>query len=283
MKKILVPTDFSACANNALNFAVQMAKLLSWNITLIHTVESDTGIYMDYMGVQREREEQMLEEAKQQLQLVKSAILETEKISIEAQISTGAVNENILSSVAKIKADLIVMGTMGSSGSVAEKLWGTKTAAIAGNSTIPVIAVPYSYSWSEPREILFATNRFEKNPALLTPLFEIARLFKSRIHAVVFTDELNAGGSDFVDNSRGLDDYKYFLAQILPAQTLVTAHISGSRFEEALQQYIEKNNIGMVAMISQQRGFLSRLVHPSATRSMAYHATIPLLIMPDQH
>ncbi|MFT3948500.1 MAG: universal stress protein [Agriterribacter sp.] len=283
MKKILVPTDFSACANNALNLAVQIAKLLSWDIVLVHTVGIEAGMYMDYMGVQKEYEEEMLEDAGKQLQLLKDAIQQTEKLSIETRLSTGGIKENILASAKEIKPGLIVMGTMGTTGGPGEKLWGTKTAAITGDSTIPVIAVPYSYSWREPNEILFATNHFEKAPLLLTPLFEIARLFKSRIHAVVFTDEDSASGSDFVDHSRGLHDYSYFLSQTFPEQNIATAHISGSRFEEALQQYIEKNNIGMVAMISQQRGFLSRLVHPSATRSMAYHATIPLLIIPDKH
>lgn len=283
MKKILVPTDFSACANNALNVAVQIARLLQWNIVLVHTIESEAGMYMDYMGVQKDREEQMLEEAREKLRLLEKAIRETENVPVEAQLKTGSVKENILSSVKDIEADLIVMGTMGTAGGAGEKLWGTKTAAITGSSTVPVIAVPYSYAWNAPHNILFATNHFEKETELLKPLFNIAGLFKSSIHVVVFTDEDSSTGYDFVDHSRGLDDYKYFLAQTFPGQNIITAHISGSRFEETLQQYIKENNIEMVAMISQQRGFLSRLVQPSATRSMAYHTTVPLLIIPDRN
>ena len=282
MEKILVPTDFSACADNALNFSVEIAKLLSSSIVLIHTIESDAGVYMDAMGVQQEREEQILLEARQKLQLLEKAISETEKISVEAQLYTGGVKENILSAVKDTSPDLIVMGTMGASGGLGEKIWGTKTAAITGSSAVPVIAVPYSYTWNEPHEILFATNRFEKDAALLASLFEIAGTFKSRVHVVIFTDEDNSIGSDFVDNSRGIKDYEYFLSQAFPDKNIITAHISGSRFEETLQQYIEANNIGMVAMVSLQRGFLSRLVHPSTTRRMAYHTTVPLLIIPDQ-
>jgi nucleotide-binding universal stress UspA family protein len=279
MKKILVPIDFSECANNALNFAVQMAKLLPWNITLLHSIETETGMYMDdYSGAQRAREEQMLEDAKQKLQLLKNAIAQTENIFIEAQISTGAIKENIITGVKNTDADLIVMGTMGISG---KKLWGTKTAAITGESTVPVIAVPYSYNWNKPHNILFATNLFEKNLALLNPLFEIAGLLNGHIHTVVFTDENSANGLNFINNSRGLSDYKYFLTQTFPNQHITTEHISGNKFEDALQQYIDQNNIGMIAMISRQRGFLSRLMRPSATRSMAYHATIPLLVIPD--
>ncbi len=283
MKKILVPTDFSECANNALNFALQIAKQLSWEIVLVHTVEGETGIYGDYMGVQKDQEGEMLKEARQKLQLLNDAIRETEKVTIESQIYTGNVKENILTAIDNTKPELVVMGTMGTSGGRAEKIWGTKTAAITGSSNVPVIAVPYSYNWSKPAEILFTTNHFEKNTELLKPIFSIADLFNSRIHIVVFTNEKTSSGSDFVAHSRGLNDYEYFLKREFPGKNIVNVHLSGGGFEETLQQYIEENNIGMVVMISTQRGFWSRLAHPSATRSMAYHTTIPLLIIPDNN
>lgn len=39
MKRILVPTDFSYCANNATDFAVQSAKIFNAEITLLHSFE----------------------------------------------------------------------------------------------------------------------------------------------------------------------------------------------------------------------------------------------------
>lgn len=282
MKKILVPTDFSKCADNALSFAVQIAKLMPAGIVLIHTVESGTGMYMDYMGVQKEQEEHMLHEATKKLNMIRDAIRKSESVTIEAQLYTGYVKENILAAVENTKADVVIMGTMGATGGIGKKVWGTKTASVTGGSTVPVIAVPYSYDWSMPEEILFATNRFEKDPVLLDSLFGIARLFQSRIHIVVFTDEDSAIGADFVDHSRELESYKNFLGQKFPGQQIITAHLSGSRFEETLQDYIDSNGIDIVAMVSLQRGFLSRVIHPSVTRSMAYHTTIPLLVIPDK-
>ena len=282
MKKILVLTDFSKCADNALSFAVQIARLMPAGIVLAHTVESDTGMYMDYMGVQKEQEEEMLHEAAKKLSMTREAIRESEGVTVETQLYTGYVKENILAAVENTKADIVVMGTMGATGRISEKVWGTRTASVTGGSAVPMIAVPYSYNRIMPGEILFATNRFEKDPGLLTSLFEIARLFKSRIHIVVFTDEDSATGADFVDHSRELESYEYFLGQKFPGQQIITAHLSGRRFEETLQDYIDKNNINMVAMISLQRGFLSRVIHPSVTRSMAYHTTIPLLVIPDK-
>jgi nucleotide-binding universal stress UspA family protein len=239
-------------------------------------------MYMDYMGAQKEQEEQMLHEAAKKLNMIREAIRGSEGMSIETQMYTGYVKENILAAVENTKADIVVMGTMGAASGTGGKVWGTKTASVTGKSNVPVIAVPYSYTWKMPGEILFATNRFEKDPGLLTHLFEIARLFKSRIHAVVFTDEDSAAGADFVEHSRELKSYEYFLQQKFPGQQIITAHLSGSSFEETLQDYTDSNGIDMVAMVSLQRGFLSRVIHPSVTRSMAYHTAIPLLVIPDK-
>lgn len=280
MKRILVPTDFSKCADNALNLAVRIATLLPADITLVHTVESVTEFYIDYMGVQKEQEEELLSEARTKLRLLEQSIRETEHITINAQLYTGSKKENILTAITDTHADLVVMGTMGTAGGIGSRIWGSKTASITGDSVVPVIAVPYDYSWIAPNDILFATNHFERDTTLLTTLFEIAALFKSGVHAVVFTDEESGSGADFVDHTRGMESYDRFLQQTFPGQKIIAAHISGDGFEETLQLYIEENNIGMIAMVSQQRGLLSRIIHPSATRSMTYHATMPLLILP---
>ena len=51
MKKILVPTDISSRAANAVDFAVQSAKLLPAEINLLHAFERKGSTYSDYLGV----------------------------------------------------------------------------------------------------------------------------------------------------------------------------------------------------------------------------------------
>jgi nucleotide-binding universal stress UspA family protein len=53
MKQILVPTDFSACADKAVDFAVQSAKFLSMEVTLLHAFHPG-NLYTDYMRVNKE-------------------------------------------------------------------------------------------------------------------------------------------------------------------------------------------------------------------------------------
>ena len=61
MKKILVPTDFSTCADNAIDFAVQSAKILPVEILLLNAFELSGDIYTDYMGVNKEFNQSQLQ------------------------------------------------------------------------------------------------------------------------------------------------------------------------------------------------------------------------------
>ena len=45
MKSILVPTDFSTEANNALDFAIQLAKKTDAQIKLLHVIELPSGSF----------------------------------------------------------------------------------------------------------------------------------------------------------------------------------------------------------------------------------------------
>ena len=96
MKRILVPTDFSGCADNAVNFAVQSAKILPVEVTLLHAFEVKGDVYTDYMGVNKEFNQSLLDEVENKLSQLKSSIEKTEGIVVTTYIFKGTVNEAIL-------------------------------------------------------------------------------------------------------------------------------------------------------------------------------------------
>ncbi|MEO8711562.1 MAG: universal stress protein, partial [Parafilimonas sp.] len=88
MKQILVPTDFSKCADNAIDFAVHSAKILPAEITLLHSFEVNNNIYNDYMGVNRQFNLTMLNDAKEKLELRKKDIEATDGVIVDTLVST---------------------------------------------------------------------------------------------------------------------------------------------------------------------------------------------------
>ena len=166
MKRVLVPTDFSACADNAINFAVESARIVPLQITLLHSFEIISNVYTDYVGVNKEFNTTLLNEANSKLIKLKEEIKEKHGVPVDVVISTESLQEAISTTLQNGKFDAIVMGTLGASG-IKEKLWGSRTANTISKSGVPVFAIPNDYKWKKPQKILLATNQFEKDPEIL--------------------------------------------------------------------------------------------------------------------
>lgn len=281
MKKILVPTDFSGCANNAVDFAVQSAKILPAEIVLLHAFEVQGNLYTDYMGVNREFNQSLMEDAGQKLEQVKKSIEEAEEVAVSTIIYKGTVKDAVMETTIAVNADLIVMGTLGASG-FKEKFLGSKTASIIGSVNIPVMAIPYEYEWKKPETFLLATNHFEKEPAILDCVFELADLYMAKVQVAVFTDEDDDKAATYMEHIRKTPQYEKLLKQQYNEETLSAKHLYGLEFEETLQKHIEEKGIDILVMITYQKkeSIWKRIFNPSKTKKMSYHINIPLLAIP---
>jgi nucleotide-binding universal stress UspA family protein len=279
MKQILVPTDFSTCADNAINFAVQSAKIIPVKITLLHSFEVNNNIYTDYLGVNREFNMTMLNGIEEKMMQLKKSIFETDGMVVDTYISTNSLQEAITKFIKEKKVDLIVMGSLGASG-MKEKLWGSRTGAVIGKSSVPVIVVPVEYEWKKPHNILLATNRFEKEAAILNYLFELAGLYMCQVQVAVFTDGDDDNAQTFLEHQQKISEYEEYLKETYKEETLTSAHIHGEDFETTLQNFIKENDIDILVMVTYQNTFWNRIFNPSKTKRMSYHTNIPLLAIP---
>lgn len=279
MKKILVPTDFSSSATNALNFAVQTAKAYPLEIILLHVVDRMDSLYSETPELIQENYTTVLEEAQIKLDQVKTSIAETELIEIRTFLREGEVEDHILELSEEKDIDLIVMGTFGING-LKDRIWGSKTAGLTGKTKVPVMVIPYEYNWKAPQKALLATSFFEEDSNVLNPVAELIAVYNLILHVVVFTDEDKADAAQFMENSMNLTHYGTKLQRELNTTSVITSHLSGHKFEDALQDYIEDNDIDILAMVTYQRSLWDRVFRPSTTRRMSYHTTIPLLVIP---
>ena len=279
MKQILVPTDFSNAAENAIDFAVQSAKLLPAEVTLFHSFEVNDSAYADYVGVNREFNRSMISEANEKLESIKKRIENTDGIKVKTFVSTNSLIDTITNFGKENKADLVVMGTLGASG-LKEKLWGSRTSAVIGKTMVPVMVIPNEYKWKKPEKMLLASNQFEEKPNILNFMFELAGLYMSSVQVGVFTDEDDDKTQVFLDNKKRIADYEVYLKKNYKEDTLSSVHLSGETFDETLQNFIKENQVDILVMVTYQNSFWSRLFNPSKTKRMSFHTTIPLLAIP---
>jgi len=282
MKKILVPTDFSPSAHKALHFAVEIAKEAKAQIILLHACTdlfatntmSDHTLYPDYNQTR-------VNEAKEQISLLKKSIEDTEKVSVNTQVYEGSVEDTILRASEDTDADLIIMGTLGDTG-LNEKIFGSVTAGIIGKTNIPVLTVPLLSEWAVPKKILLAVNDFGQRTEVVNSVFDLAKMFKASVHIAFFT-ELYSENEDVTPHQ--VEDilvYEEKLQTRHPETVIRAFHLKGHLFQDTIEDYLEKQNVDVVAMVTHKRGFLESVFHASMTKKMSYYSNIPLLAVPEK-
>ncbi|ULQ52012.1 universal stress protein [Flavihumibacter fluvii] len=281
MKKVLVPTDFSACATNAVEFALQSAKKIPMDITLLHAFELTGSVYTDYMGVNKEFNQLQLDEIRKQMHALAAVIEKDHGLVVKTKVITEALPKAILQATEAEKFDLIMMGTVGA-GQSRNRFLSTKTGAEIGKTDTPVFVIPMDYKWQEPSTILFATNHFEEDPAILDPIFELAGLFPAKVQVAIFTDEENDTPYTFLDHTLTLPHYEEKLKKRYPESSISTIQLYGKDFSETLQRHIDEHDVDILVMVTYHKSLWDRFFHPSMTKQMSYHTKIPLLALPSQ-
>lgn len=277
MKRILVPTDFSAYANKALDYAVSLAKKSGAEIVLLHACELIHNPFQDRKELIAEYNQSLQKGANDQLEALEKSIEETENVPITTQLYDGGVIDSIMQTVSRNNIELIVMGTLGRTG-LRNKILGSRTAEVLSESEVPMITIPNDYEWSEPKRILLALKDPNEKVELLKPAFDIGALFQSDVKAAIFTDDREEG-VEVMEHSRTIYGMQQKLQKAYDNTFVKTVHLSGHDFQSAVQEYINTNDINLLAMITHKRDTVQSLFHKSMTRKMNYHTTIPLLSM----
>ncbi len=190
MKSILVPTDFSEQAENALDFAAQIAEKNGAKVILLHVLEHPSDNAFNTMGIATKDNDpmdniymiKMMEAAKTKMEEI-VADDAYEKINLEYNIIIGRPFEQITKTLADNDCDLVVMGTTGSSG-FEEMLVGSNTERVVRRAHCPVISVKDKANVSAIKNIAFASDFVQPYEGLVARLKELQQLFDARLSLV---------------------------------------------------------------------------------------------------
>lgn len=139
-KIILVPTDFSAAAETALDHALALAARLEARVFLLHAYELPIVGFPDGMLVpSAEIASRLIASAEGKL-AASVAKRKDSGVTIVPLLKQADPREAILEAADDLSADLVVMGTHGRRG-IARALIGSVAEAIVRASTIPVLTV----------------------------------------------------------------------------------------------------------------------------------------------
>lgn len=264
INRIIVPTDFTEVAKNALHFAVQIAKPLKASIEVVHINQAsvvtpvDSGLLPDN---QYEIKLDLLQEIEQEY-------LEAE-VNIKTRIVDGFATEELRKISKSPDTDLIVMGTSNSMGFL-EKIFGRISVDVASRSSCPIIMVPEKANYKPLQQLIYASNYLQDEFSILPQVLSFSKSFGSELEFLHINE--TAMASEHVK--------KTFVKNILSEDQLDLRLINLERKEvtEGLSDYLEEQEADLLMMSTKHRNFLEKLLHKSVTQRMVVHAKVPVMI-----
>jgi nucleotide-binding universal stress UspA family protein len=134
---ILVPTDFSACSEQALDYALELAGKVDAKVHLLTVIGVPTyGVPELGVGITAAKMDSLIEDSQHAL----GQVALSRKGVAETLVRAGDARDVILHTAEEVQADLIVMGTHGRRG-ISRALLGSVTEMIVRTSPIPVLTV----------------------------------------------------------------------------------------------------------------------------------------------
>ncbi|MEX0289194.1 MAG: universal stress protein, partial [Flavobacteriaceae bacterium] len=173
--------------------------------------------------------------------------------------------------VNQINVDIVIMGTQGQT---ADKnvTFGSHTVQVFKYVQCPVLAVPETYEYHQPKKILFPTDYmlpYKRRELKLLNL--IAAEFKSEIHCLYI--------SDYEELSHRQSDNQRFLQEELSESYLSFETTPVKNKAEAILDYIAKYNINLLVMVNARHSFLEDLLYRSTVDEIGLQIKLPFLVM----
>ena len=276
MFKLLIPTDFSENAMNAIKYGLELFKYEICEVYIMHAYADEVFQLDPFM-------------APAQLDEVKKRILKkvnSELNNSEEQIKSFSPNpQHTVFSIAKFGSlideandlvelkniDLLIMGTRGKTGD--KKLtFGSNTLQVIKYVKCPVLAVPDTYHDMHPRNILFSTDfllPYKRREIKL--LCNLAKSYAAFLHLVYIS-----GNKDL---SLRQQNNKAFFESIATGIEMDFEKVQGNDITETINGYLQKNEIDLLVMVNSRHSYLESILYTSTIEKIGLEIQIPFLVL----
>ncbi|MFD0963661.1 universal stress protein [Pseudofulvibacter geojedonensis] len=270
MNRILVPTDFSPEAENALKVAAQLAKEYDSEIYLLHLLELPLDL-IDPMSKGSELPEAMffMQMAHKKFQnVIESDYLEG--ITIHERIQNNEAFEGIVDTAKKDNIDLIVMGSQGASG-FKEMVIGSNTEKVVRTSDVPVLVIKKDHNNFKIKDLVFACEFTDEYKASFEEATRFAKSINAKMHLLMVNTP-----NGFRTTAEAEDKMNSFLNGNKPDN--YTLNIYNDRtIEKGILNFASAIDADIIAMSTHGRKGLSHFFNGSISEDLVNHAKRPVV------
>ncbi|MDA6071020.1 universal stress protein [Flavobacterium sp. AC] len=270
---IIAATNFSAIANNAVNYAAGLAK--SANAKLILFNSFSLSVHSANSQITAHGLQKQLDQATEKLNALGKDLSALFNIEVSCVCSYSFLEDELAVLIDTTKAELIVMGM--AERSFEQELLGNSTTSVIKNLHTPVLAVPLNARFQNIKKILYACDTLSFSSI---KRFSWLRDMVGNIGAEV----------EFFSVNEKIDDLKQEQERLLLNSTLeeefqevkyLYKTVKSNSVINEIKKEINNYDADILVMVPQKYGFWDSLVHKSKTRIMAAGLSVPLLSFPN--
>lgn len=276
-KRILVPTDFSKNALNAVRYALNLYKEIKCefyflNVFRLDSYSTDNLFIPEPGSAEYEAAKTRSEEEFNKLLDILKLHHNNVKHSYHTISTFNFLEEALKQIIAEKDIDLVVMGTQGATGAKG-LIFGSNTVnTMEKIRECPVLAVPENIRFSSPKEIVFPTDyksAFKRKE--LSYLIEISKMHDTVIRVLYVAKKVEL-------NDEQLNNQK-LLGDILGTLNHSFHTLSLKDVSDGLTSFVESRDSDMIAFINRKHFFFSSIFSKPMVKEIGYNAIVPILAL----
>lgn len=272
MKNILVPTDFSDTARNAMRYAADLACFLkAERIILYNAYSMPLTTEMTWALVESEEMKKAslagLEESRMLLKPFCG-----KDITIDILSDFGFLAQRINDVAQQVHADMIVMGITGG-GKLEQALIGSNAITVVHSTHIPVLIVPNKTAWKPVENIAWACDHrqvMETTP--MDVIKQMLQLTKAKLHVIHNDPKFNKYDPLILEED-------IHIADVFKGMDPIFDLMDKPDLSDGVNEYVAKHAIDWLIVIPKKHSWLATIFSKSHTKELAFHTHVPMLCL----
>ncbi len=272
MNKILVPTDFSDTAENAVNYAIHMANYFSANLILLHvnqisvsTPEFGIAAY-NFAEIKKDSLDTLNEKALK----IKRDYPQISEIECFSEIGDSS---DLIAEFSKDHdVDMVIMGNSGHGSKFKKNIFGSTSVAVAKKIEVPLMIVPPEVKYKKINNMAYACV-YDKQIETSLSLMKVRSLSKefnsllSVLHVMPenhLIDEKEANIDVYVENKLATTEHRTYI-------------LTENNVSIGILDFVKNHDMDMIVVEPQKHSLFHSLFNSSVTNELAFFSPVPVL------
>jgi nucleotide-binding universal stress UspA family protein len=271
MKKILIATDFSPCAANAMEYALELAKILNVEVCALHAIGPMEGVNNNtYNAIWIE---DYYDEKRQALKDWVANFAANDRfkgVTITTDCEVGILSSVLIKYAQANPVELLIMGTTGASG--ISGLFGSNANMAISKTQIPTLILPLEGKFSLQPAITLATDySSDLSAADVNALNELVKAFKLEKLNILYVVEKS--DETFIQAGEKI------LKSLIQDTQLVFNYISDTNASAGILGFVEENATDILCVVKRHHNLIYRIFGRSTINKLVKKTIKAVLVL----